>query len=340
MAYTERYVTSASSGGIGTEGDPWTLAEGLDQADDSDRLNVLSDAGYSIGADALTNAGSYNGRIVIRGYNSTIGDLEGQGRNADGTLNVTGFPVITVTGSLTSNAFSIWQNLYITGSLTAAIFNSSSPDSVTMISCKIENTASSASAVAANFDNDSVLINNDYICTDGTHGTICSSDSRAIWAGCRFVGNSTSAIWLTCREGTIVGCAFISLGSSGTTRAINFETVGNQPLISNCTFYNFGTCILVPNAGTTQNLVLVNNHATDSSKWLDNLFIGTATYDIIEVNSRTRDNTTPRTGFGDSLNIAEVTTDTGGPETDYENAAAGDITLIAAAPGVDAGLGM
>ena len=58
------------------------------------------------------------------------------------------------------------------------------------------------------------------------------------------------------------------------------------------------------------------------------------------MNSRTRDNTTPRTGFGDSLNIAEVTTDTGGPETDYVDAPNGDITLIAAAPAVDSGLGM
>ena len=50
MAYTERYVTSAAAGsGVGTEGYPWTLSESFSQAVAGDRVNILSDAGYSSG---------------------------------------------------------------------------------------------------------------------------------------------------------------------------------------------------------------------------------------------------------------------------------------------------
>ena len=90
MAFTERYVADAASGGgAGTEGDPWTLAEALANAVAGDRVNILSDSSYSLGADTVTNAGTAASLIVFRVYNSPIGDLEGQGGNAEVTLNST-----------------------------------------------------------------------------------------------------------------------------------------------------------------------------------------------------------------------------------------------------------
>ena len=77
---------------------------------------------------------------------------------------------------------------------------------------------------------------------------------------------------------------------------------------------------------------MINNHVTDSTKWLDNLYSGTGNVAVVEINSRTRDNTTPRTGI-DGINISEVTTDTGGAETDYVDAGSDNLRLISGAPG-------
>lgn len=339
--YTERYVTqTAGGGGIGTEGDPWTLAEAFANAVAGDRVNVLSDAGYSIAGGTISGAGSYNSRVVFRGYNSTIGDLEGQGRNSDGSLNVTSFPVITTTGSIIPSAYSILQNLYFTGAIAATVLNGASPDQTVAISCKAENTLSSASARAGEGDNNSGFINCDFVCTQTTHGVIFSADVNSNVIGCRFVGASSSQTWCSIRDGSVISCAFVNTGTSGTSIGLNLELTGQQIVLYN-TFYNFGTDIQTPNAaGATATFFYINNHYTDSSKGLDNLYAATAAHFIIEMNSRTRDNTTPRTGYGDSLNIAEVTTDTGGASTDYVDAPNGDINLITGAPGIDSGVGI
>ena len=86
MAFTERYVTSgAGGGGSGTSGSPWTFAEAITNAVAGDRINVQSDAAYSIGATTF-GAGTFAAPILWRGYDATIGDCDDLGRNADGTL--------------------------------------------------------------------------------------------------------------------------------------------------------------------------------------------------------------------------------------------------------------
>lgn len=344
MAYTERYVTSAASGGgAGTSGDPWTWAESLSNAAAGDRVNIQSDAGYSTSGGTISSAGTLNSRIVFRGYNSTIGDLENQGRNADGSLNTTNFPVITVTAAFIPSNWSIIQNLYITGSVAASILNGSAPDNTHAIDCKIENTLSSTSARAGEGDSDANFINCDFECTQTTHGDVFTSDAQAIIVGCRFIGNTSgSYAWCSVRNGVVTGCAMVNKGTQGTSKGLVTETAGtSMQVITNNTMYNFGTAISLPNAAfTTKTPILVNNHFTDCNEGINNLYSGTDVVTIMEVSSRTRDNTTNRTGLGDSLNIGELTTDTGGPETDYEDAANGDITLISTAPAIDAGSGM
>lgn len=347
MAYTERYVTSAAGGGgAGTSGDPWTLAEALSNAAAGDRVNVQSDAGYSISGGTISNAGTINSRIVFRGYNSSIGDLEGQGRNSDGSLNTTNFPVITVTATpfIPSN-YSILQDLSITGAIAASVLNGVSPDYTASISCKFTNTASSTSARAAEGDTSSVFVNCDFECTQTTHGDVFTSDNFAIVVGCRFIGNTSGAFdWCSIRDGQVINSAFVNKGTSGSSNGFVLETANGKALVTNNTFYNFGNAISLPNgAQTTETVVFVNNHYTDCNNGINNLYSGTANQFIIEMSSRTRDNTTNRTGLGDSINVGEITTDTGGPSTDYIDAANGDLTLktsAPAAPAVDAGTGL
>ena len=103
---------------------------------------------------------------------------------------------------------------------------------------------------------------------------------------------------------------------------------------------NSDTAIETPNVAPGIRIpMILANHVTDCSKFINNLYSATAAHSFIEMNNRTRDNTTPRTGVFEMVLSGEVTTDTGGPETDYTNAGSDDLSLIAAAPGVDAGLG-
>jgi hypothetical protein len=130
------------------------------------------------------------------------------------------------------------------------------------------------------------------------------------------------------------------MGNGG--KGLNISSLDTRVLIVSNTFYNLSTDYSFPNlTASWEYIVFANNHSTDSTTWIDNGYSGTADLFILEMNSRTRDLTTPRVGIrSDSYNINEVTTDTGGAETDYVDAPNGDITLITAAPAVDAGIGI
>ena len=198
------------------------------------------------------------------------------------------------------------------------------------------NSAVNASAKCIQTDNSGTGINCDLECSGATHGNVWESDRFVGLYGSRFKGTESGKTLVQCEDGVISGNAFFGAGALGITLS---ETNAVCGIVSN-TFYNIGTCIRLPNKALAVPPIIINNHATDCSKWIDNPFVGTQNHAVIEVNNRTRDNTTPRTGIGDGANVGEVTTDTGGAETDYVDAPGGDITLIPTAPGLDAGLGM
>jgi hypothetical protein len=341
MAYTERYVTQAAGGGgDGSSGSPWTLAEALTNAAAEDRVNIQSDSAYTLAADSITNAGTgWETMIIFRGYNSTIGDLDGVGRNSNTELNTTNMPDITLTGSLTPNNWTCLQNLYIHGSLSASLIAGAAPDNIFTISCRIVNTANNASAQAAVYDNSIMAVNSDFECTGATHGSVVEMDNQGSAIFCRFKGTSSTAALFDTRIGYhIIGNAFLSTGGTG----IDVDILNANTLVIGNTFYNVGTAVLFPNATAIWNYVIfINNHCTDSTTWIDNGYSATADLFIMEFNTRTRDLTTPRVGIrADSVNASEVTTDTGGASTDYVDAPNGDITLISTAPAVDEGMGI
>lgn len=339
MAFAEKYVTDAAGGsGAGTEGDPWTLAEGLDQAVAGDRVNVKSDGAYSLGADTVTNAGTVFDLIVFRGYDSSIGDLENPGRSAsDGSLVTTGFPPITLTGTLIPSAFSFFQNLAFTGALSSTLIGSSTIDNFGFTECEVINTQNDAGATAVQGDNFCVLAQSDFECTGATHGVVLDLDLEPTAFACRIKANANTG--LAYLSGAfILDNLFIGDGSSVAIDQIAARS--RQLIIKGNTIYNWGTAIQRPNVAPTNFISQIyNNHVTDCAKYIDDLYVGTDSTPVIEMNNRTRDNTTPRTGVGDGILSGEVTTDTGGIETDYTNAGADDLSLISVAPGVDAGLG-
>jgi len=342
MSYVEKYVSVAGSGAHdgSSEANAWTWDEMVANRVVKDRANIIAGS-YSVSGGAMTTVGSMTNRFIIRGYNTVIGDLEGQGRNSDGSLNTTNFPVVTVSASFSPGSFDIIQNIFFTGAFAGTIFNVAGSDEISMIESKVENTLSSSSAEAGEGDNRCLFINSDFVCSGATHGLVLQSDGDSTFTGCRIEGKSSSSAFLDTRSLIMDGCSVVNIGTAGTSKGLFINAIGNYYFVKNNTFYNFGTAIQTINSTQGNGVYLfLNNHYTDCAKGLDSLYSATADVFAIEMNSRTRDNTTPRTGFGDSLNIAEVTTDTGGPETDYVDAPNGDITLIAAAPAVDSGLGM
>lgn len=334
MAFTEKYVTSAAGGGgTGGSGDPWTLAEAFANATAGDRVNIQSDAGYSIGATTITNAGTVSSLVVYRGYNSSIGDLEGQGRNADGTLDTTNFPAITLTGTLTCKAFICFESLAFSGAISNTLIGTASLDDIQFLSCSFTNSQNHAAARCLYLDEDVVVVNSDVECSGASHGAVVTADNRSILLGCRIKGVANSPLIVTPSFIKAVGVLFIG-NNTGTGIQQTGAVAGSY--IGNCTFYNLGTAIECTSASPSAIPVLINNHATDCSKWLD--YTGGGTLAVIEVNNRTRDNTTPRTGIGDGVNMGEITTDTGGPETDYTDHSSDNFRLITGAPGKAAGI--
>lgn len=338
MAFTERFVTNAAGGGgVGTEGDPWTLAEALTQAIATDRVNVQSDSAYSLGVDTVTNAGTALDLIVFRGYNSTIGDLENPGRSSTtGKLDTTGFPAITLTGSLTPNAFVVFQNLAFTGVLSTYLLFSTVIDNFTILECEIINTQNNSLAGAVKSDNEWKLIGSDFECTGAAHAIVLDLDVRPMVVGCRIKSIANDGLFILGAGAVVVGNTFIG---NGVGSAISIASKNQLQLFYGNTLYNWATAFEFGNITPSTTSVLVNNHATDCAKYIDDLHVATDLTPIIEMNERTRDNTTPRTGVGDGVNSGEVTTDTGGKETDYTDADNDDLSLIAAAPGIDTGLG-
>jgi len=275
MAYTERYVSVAGAGAHnGTSAaNAWTLAEGLANAVAAERVNVIFDAGgYSLGADAISGPGNIVDFIVFRGYESTIGDLEGQGKSADTPLDTTNFPVITLTGTLTLSNFSVLQNMYFTGALSGALVGSGTPDNNSIISCKILNTQNNANARAFVGDNNVTLINSDFRCTGAAHNIVVDFDTDGTISGCRFQGVDADALVATnyadVEKSTFIGNSKVGIG-------LKFLSA-ERYTVKNNTFYSLAKCVEMPNVAQTRPSIFIDNHATDSGVWLESLYAGTA----------------------------------------------------------------
>jgi hypothetical protein len=346
MAFTERYVTQAAGGsGDGSIGDPWTIAEGFANIVEGERLNIQSDGVYNIAGLTQSNAGTAwasANLIVFRGYNSSIGDLDGQGRNSsDGSLDTTDFPSIISSGSIVPNARSIFMNLNISGSVNGILFGGAANDNIEIVHCKVVNSANNANAIAIEFDNFCGIVNCDVECTGADHNAVCSGDSstRMLYNRIKATAASESVVFM--RFGSFVGNSVTAAGGVGVEFESAFPTTAtNGALIASNTIYNASRAFDFASIATTMAGVnVINNHVTDCTY---KYYISAATaLFMIEQNTRSRDITSGNNNLDDgSINMGEVTTDTGGPSTDYEDASIGDLRLISAAPGIDAGVGI
>jgi len=335
MAFTEYYVADdAGGGGVGSEGDPFTFAEGVAAMGPSISVNVLKGA-YSSGAVTVGLAGTSQGCGRLRGYNATIGDLVGARVDGTGKLDLTNYPVITLTGIFNPLIYTQLESLSFEGALASHLVGNGGVDVVGYIHCSFVNTLNNASARCAIGDNYHDFINCDLECSGASHGIMFDSDNEPRFIGCQFRPNANGAVSYGL-GGTFIDNVFYM--PSGQI-AINIQNNGfDGNLFYGNTIHDADTAIKLGNNPTGSFVVLViNNHITDCSKFIDSAYVATANNSVVEVNNRTRDNTTPRTGLSDFPISGEITADTGGPETDYVNPPT-DLHLLTTAAGAGAAL--
>ena len=331
MAFTERYVSVAGAGAHNgtSEADAWTLAEAIAAAAGGGyRMNVKAGS-YTSGAITIP-AGTYNAPTVWRGYNSTIGDLDSIARNADGSLVTSNFPVWTMSAAIVPGPFMVFQNLRITGAISAYLVSSSTVDNFTVIQCSFLNTQNNAAAGCLRGDTTVKLLGCDFSCTGTAHAAVVRVNTAGSVVDCRIKANGN--VNLQINSGAVVNCA---MWGDDLSDAIQFDSAaaGSVYLVYGVTLYDSGG-ISWPNSLPATHPVVMNCHATDNAVYLDNLYSGTASLGVIEVNNRTRQNTTPRTGI-ESVLTGEVTT-AGSAAADYVDATNADFHLLASAPGTDA----
>lgn len=351
---TERYVTSAGAGdGTGSsEANAMTFANFVDYmstggsftAAAGDRFNLKLDGVYArtTTADAFVNGGASNAPVIIRGYKTTIGDGY-QGRTVSGTgnLNTNNMPEISYTTgslSLTGNNI-VFESVYVTGAKNGNLMVVNTGVQCILRGCLIENnnTGTSTCCIAAS----------------GTQATFVDCDIRLLAASGGASGINTSG-----SGNKLIACRITGKTASGVI-------VGNTTLITDNAIYNSLIGIDMQSSASqvntiyrntitgcssngiketifiTSSLPIMNNMITDNAGF--GIDAGSTTNCVFVLYNRFRDNVmgnvTNSTDFVTALTAwGNVTTDTGGAETDYVAAGSQDYRLISTSPAITAGI--
>lgn len=307
------------------------------------RYNVKNSATISrtTTTDSLS-AGTATSPKIIRGYSTTPGDGYLGRSNVNGALITTNFPVITyTTGRLTCivAAFVILECLNITGANTAsATLTLTNNDFV--LRCKIENSANNVNGIGIDMGNGSGRVFDNDVSQTGTSGG-CAISGPGITGGAIIANRLTSTTgpgirWNSANQGglvilnTIHTCGTDAI--SGTSTNLN-AAIGLNTFVG-CT----GDGIDLAAQGSL--IFIFDNMITDNGGWAGTF--GGAASAVITAYNRTRDNPSGTynnaTDWIAATSFSEVTTDTGGPSTDYVDSTTQDYRLIAGSPGTSAGL--
>lgn len=350
MAITERYVRSDAAGGGNGTTDAASGANGaftwaemvtdLNTPRAGYRYNVKAGT-YTLAANTtLTGDGSATKPNIIRGFNSTAGDLDSVGRGSGGALTTTNFPVLaydaTYSLNLSGSDYIILQNIKVTTSNNSRAVYLASPGSY-MVRCYVGNTYNGTNAGGVLVDTlTGGVIDCDIVMSGADHSYgISSQASSDVIVGCRITAPAGVGIETNAANWCVGNTIYDS--ESGITTS---STTGIVRLISN-TIVGCTTGIKYV-ASTTNPCVIVNNHITDCLTAID---WQTSTCAKLLAFNRTRDNTSGfvNTGASDEwvngTQIAHVTTDTGDGSTDFTSVAGDDYSLIAGAPATSKGPG-
>jgi hypothetical protein len=337
-AITERYVTStgtdtyANSTNIAT---PMSLTTAVANAAAGDRINIKVGTYTRTATDTLTNSGTATSPIIYRGYSSTIGDGNLGRTGSNGELITTNMPLLSYNSTfrLTSGNFTVIESLNISGTISNNVLNLAN-DCVAK-SCKIVNASTNAAAIALGVNVRSIAFDNDAELSGASGGNAAinatAAPSRAI--ANRVKGGPAIGILCASSSAIIDNVIFAQAGVG-----ISMNSTGGIPVIyGNTIVVGTGDAIDVI-TGTTGLQCIVNNLITDNAgNGID--MVSAANAGFLAYN-RLRDNGTAINSGTDwvaATSYGHVTTDTGGPETDYTNSGGNDYSLIPASPAKGAG---
>lgn len=336
MALTERYVTSGGTGSWADATNPATPAPWatmLTGAVAGDVCNIFGS--FTLAASSvMTSSGTSTSPIILRGRGGTPAAPTAAflGRtNGNGPMITTDMPAISynATFRLTVGSFTILESLNIASSVAAVTITTSFDSAI--VRCNIANadTTSAGGIVAANAGR-VILFDNDLIISSPHASAIAVNCGNAIT---KLIANRIKGgVGVTTSSGNpflvgnvIYGCS----GNAVTTTAAS----GSLTMVGNTIVGAAGTGILLVTSSTALQF-WSGNMITDSGAYGVNWV--TAQGCGINGYNRFRDNTSGNINLGTDWNAAtgyaNVTTDSGGPETDYQDSGANDYRIISASP--------
>lgn len=284
--------------------------------------------------DTVSAAGTITLPITIEGYGTTRGDGY-QGRDAVGALITSNFPTLTYSGNFALNASG--ANIIVKYLNVSTARSGYSITAAWVQCCKATNSSTNAAAGCISstypWDNDFELTG----ASGGVAGIVVSvglaianrgTVASATAAGISLIGANRQS---TALNNTLYNCAGPGISVPGTTTTAF--------IVGNTIQGGAGDGIDIVASSTVFGLIQ-NNLITDNAGWaidLNNTSSGASVR-----NNRFRDNVSGDVNGGSQLYTEmvsqNVTTDTGGPETDYVDAGIFDFRLIRLSPATSAGL--
>lgn len=340
MALTERYVSSTGTdtwANATNSATPASWATMLTDAVAGDSVNIKQDGTYTLAASSvMTAAGSTTSPIVLRGYKTTIGDGNTGRTNGNGALTVTNMPVIS---------FDATFKLTVLGATILESLNISTNNSATSVSlgancvvrnCKIANPSNnSAAGIFTATAGPSVIIGNDLLLTNANAASVNINGSNITH---RIIANRLQGgIAISTTSGHIISAFNVFLGT--TTHIRTTSAAGMVTSISDDLQGASADGVAIVTTSTALHC-FANGMLTDNGAFGINFTSAAA--EAVIASMRYRDNTSGPTNLGTDWVSATswdiVSTDTGGPETDYTDAATQDFRLISASPAKAAGI--
>ncbi len=286
--------------------------------------------------DTVSAAGTVALPIFIEGYATTRGDGY-QGRNSVGELITANYPTLNYNATFQLNgsgANIVIECLTVTGNRSGNMLGSAY-----IRACRVVNSSVNTAAIGIT---SAIVIDNDVVLNGASGGAtgagiICNT---GIAYGNRITTSGSSAPGIALQGGSrqamAINNVIFNCGGPGITVA---GTTTSPFIIGNTIRGGSSDGIDIVNASTVGGFIY-NNIITDNAGWgID--FNGTSSGLLVGEN-RFRDNTSGNVNQGSPLytysNWFNITTDTGGPETDYVNAAGFDFSLIRLSPATSAGI--
>lgn len=298
MAWTERYVTAdAAGGGDGSSGNPWTLAEAIANVAAGDRVNIKAGT-YLNGATDRTfgTSGTTTQPIWWRGYNTTIGDL-------DGDVSTTK-PIISFTQArfLISGAHNIFSSLKISGAdnvaTGATVQILTGGTGCWFIECQMEYTGSTATMRALRNGVDGTFLLNCWLSAPATSDSVVRADESMTLKHCTIAGGDIGMeTAIPSNSFVIHGCVFDNQASE----AIKFTEGPIGSDIIGCIFYSPGGDAIEFVAAPSRRVTIAENVFSSVGGYGINNSSGTNTAFISVINNGFYSITSGHTnGLGDT----------------------------------------